>query len=151
MPLLNYTSKVPLFRTIDDIHRTLVKARAQAIMSEYDAAGHVTAISFKCPTAHGLMAFRLPCDVQRVSAVLNRAVKAREVPQRLLNDADYARRIGWRIIKDWVEAQLALIETEMATVDQVFLPYAYTPSGETVYQHMLATNFSALQLEAPKP
>ena len=37
--------------------------------------------------------------------------------------AAQARRTGWRNIKDWIDAQIALIETEMVTVQEVFLPY----------------------------
>jgi len=150
MPLLNYTTTVPTFRTIAEVQQALVKAKAQAILSEYDAGGNVTAISFKVVTQCGIMAFKLPCDVQKVCAVLNRAVREGKVPRRLLNDSDYARRVAWRILKDWIEAQMALIETEMATLDQVFLPYAHTETGETLYQRMIESKFKGLQIEGPK-
>src|SRR5438552_18436509 len=43
-----------------------------------------------------------------------------------------AVRVEWRIVKDWVEAQLALIETRMVTAQQVFLPYAIMRDGRTL-------------------
>lgn len=36
---------------------------------------------------------------------------------------EQAVRVGWRIIRDWVRAQCAIIESEMVTLEQVFLPY----------------------------
>ena len=34
-----------------------------------------------------------------------------------------AIRTSWRTLKDWVEAQMALLETGMVTMDEIFLPY----------------------------
>lgn len=42
-------------------------------------------------------------------------------------------RVAWRIVKDWVEAQMALIESGLAELPEVFLPYAVKPDGRTVY------------------
>ena len=38
--------------------------------------------------------------------------------------------ITWRILKDWVEAQMALLETGMVTMDESFLPYMVS-GGQT--------------------
>ncbi|GAI93622.1 unnamed protein product, partial [marine sediment metagenome] len=51
---------------------------------------------------------------------------------RYVNRAQ-AVRIAWRIVKDWTQAQAAIIETEMVKTEQVFLPYAITKDGQTVY------------------
>jgi cytochrome c biogenesis factor len=37
---------------------------------------------------------------------------------------------------DWYEAQLALIETRMVTMAQVFLPYAVTATSESMYEYV---------------
>ena len=44
-----------------------------------------------------------------------------------------ANRTAWRTIKEWILAQMALIETEMVTVEEVFLPYMLT-GKQTLYQ-----------------
>jgi hypothetical protein len=49
---------------------------------------------------------------------------------------DHARNVAWRVVKDWVEAQLAIIETRMVTTAQVFLPYAVTANGQTLYEYI---------------
>ena len=43
-----------------------------------------------------------------------------------------SERTAWRIVKDWVEAQMALVETRMVTVPQVFLPYTLMRNGRTL-------------------
>jgi len=45
--------------------------------------------------------------------------------------------VAWRIIKDWIEAQLAIVEAEMVEMAEVFLPYAVTKSNKTLYQDVI--------------
>ena len=49
---------------------------------------------------------------------------------------DHARRVAWRITKDWVEAQMALLATKSVTLPQLFLPYAVTDDGSTLYERI---------------
>ena len=42
-------------------------------------------------------------------------------------------RAAWRIIKEWILAQMALIETETVAVKEVFVPYMLT-GKQTLYQ-----------------
>ena len=53
---------------------------------------------------------------------------------------EQAKRVAWRIVKDWVEAQLAIIETQMVKPEQVFLPYAITQTGETLYETVISNS-----------
>ncbi|GAI38310.1 unnamed protein product, partial [marine sediment metagenome] len=47
----------------------------------------------------------------------------------------------WRNIFHWVSAQLALLETEMVRMEEIFLPYVITGSGQTIYQVMAEKHF----------
>lgn len=49
-----------------------------------------------------------------------------------------AQRTGWRILKDWVAAQLAIIEAGLATLPEVMLPYALLSDGQTLYKRVQA-------------
>jgi hypothetical protein len=131
MPLLNYTTSISADKTIGEIQKLLVKAGARAILANYRDDGTIDALSFQMPVEAGqLVGFKLPCDPEPVLLILKRDPK---VPNRL-KDRDQALRVAWRIVKDWVEAQLAIIETRMVKPEQVFLPYAVTQSGETVFE-----------------
>jgi len=73
--------------------------------------------------------------------VLQRQAYNREIPARYANKEEHAYRVAWRIIKDWVEAQMSLLETEMVKMEEIFLPYVITPWGKTVYQVMAEKRF----------
>ena len=130
MPLLNYTTTVPVARTIGQVQGLLVEAGARSIMATYDDVGRPLGLAFAVHTAHGMRTFTLPVNASRVEAVMKRdkAVAPR------LRTPEQAERVAWRIVKDWVEAQLAIIRTEMVTLDQVMLPYMHGDNGQTVYE-----------------
>lgn len=149
MPLLNYTTQISAEKTAAEIQAILARAGAMAIMTEYDPSGVLIGISFKIGTPFGPTAFSLPCDIAAVNRILDRQSRQGKVPKRLVSN-EQAARVGWRIIKNWIEAQLALVQTQMVTLDQVFLPYARTRSGETVYERYIGTGLAGLAIEAPK-
>ena len=92
------------------------------------------------------MPFVLPARIEAVERLLAKQRVMRNDPKRRM---EQARRTAWRILKDWVEAQLALIASEMVRLDEVFLPYARTRSGMSVYEALQDGGFSALALSEP--
>jgi hypothetical protein len=136
MALLNYTTKIDPDKTASEIAKCLSMHGASAVMTEYDPVdGQVTALSFKVKMGDKEMGFRLPSDYKPVLQVLGQQWQQRKIggprPDKL-----QAVRVSWRIIKDWVEAQMALVETQMVTTAQVFLPYAVMKDGRTLTQHI---------------
>ena len=129
MPLLNYTTKVPVYRSIQEIQKALVKAGASSIMQDYDSEGAVSALAFKISLNGREISFRLPSETTAVLEVM----KHDGTPRSLLTE-EHAQRVAWRIIKDWVEAQMAIVATKMVTLPQVFLPYAVNKDGTTLYE-----------------
>ena len=136
MPLLNYTSNVPASESISQISQMLAKAGARQIMYDYDDAGNIVALSFSLELEGKRISFRLPSDWHPVHALLVEARKKNTKIGTYIATEDHARNVAWRIIKDWVEAQLAIIETRMVTTAQVFLPYAATANGSTLYEYI---------------
>jgi hypothetical protein len=64
----------------------------------------------------------------------------RKVP-RGFRTQEQALRVSWRIIKDWVEAQMAIVDTKMVQLEQVFLPYVIMPDGRTLYERVRDARF----------
>ena len=129
MALLNYTTKIDADKTVGEIAKMLSKNGAQAVLTEYDEVdSYVTALSFRINVSGQLISFRLPSDWKPVLKVLESDNK---VP-RSLKHRDQAVRVAWRILKDWVEAQMALVQTRMVSTEQVFLPYAIMNDGKTL-------------------
>ena len=126
MPLLNYTTKVNVFATLGEIQGILVKHGAKKIVQDYDDDGSVTALTFGIETPAGVRGVRLPANVDAVHAVLTK--------QKVKCDREQAERVAWRIVKDWVEAQMAILESEMVQMDQIFLPYMVNNQGQTFFE-----------------
>lgn len=127
MPLLNYTTTVPASRTVAQITEILARSGAQQILTRYDG-GRAVGVAFAIEAPHGLANYTLPVDVAAVAQVMRR-----DAPPRF-KTPEQAERVAWRIMKDWIEAQIALISTRMVSFDQVMLPYMATASGQTVYE-----------------
>lgn len=127
MTLLNYTTKISVEKTLFEIQKELSSHGATAVLSEFDSDGNVIALSFKVLMDGQEAGFKLPCDWRPVQQLLKNSRKAS-------GSEEQARRTAWRIVKDWVEAQMAIVETKMVTTDQVFLPYAIAKNGQTVYE-----------------
>lgn len=126
MPIMNYTTKVDVFATLGEIQGQLVKHGAKKIMQDYDNDGHIAALSFLIDTPNGPRGIRLPANVDAVWAVLTN--------QKVKCDRDQAERVAWRIVKDWVAAQMAILESEMVQMDEIFLPYMLNDKGQTLFQ-----------------
>ncbi len=148
--LLNYTTKVEVSKSIGQIMDTLSRAGARKITTEYDDRNNVVALSFHIQTTSGEIQFKLPANPEPVLAVLNKqsndfARPSRRTRKKAMGNIDQARRVAWRIVKCWVEAQLAMIQTHMVSMDQVFLAYAvHRESGETFYEYLKTQRFSEL-------
>lgn len=133
MPLLNYTTDVPASRSIQHVQQLLVKGGARSVMAAYDEHGVPTGIAFQIVTPFGPRSFTLPVNTESVHKVL---AKDRHRDMRpSYRTQEHAERVAWRILKDWIEAQLALIASEMVSFEQVMLPYMHAEvGGRTVYE-----------------
>jgi hypothetical protein len=140
--IANYTTSISPEKTAGEITQLLAAAKATAILSEYND-GVLTAISFRIQTEFGILTFRLPVNVDGVHAIL---MRSNQIPRSLRNHAQ-ARRVAWRILLHWLDAQLALIQAGLATLDQVFLPFCQDPAGVTLYERMRQAKFSGLLLD----
>lgn len=126
MPLLNYTTKVDIYTTLGQIQGQLVKHGAKKILQDYDDSGRIIALSFMIDTPFGPRGIRLPANVDAVHKVLTK--------QKVKCDREQAERVAWRIVKDWVEAQMAILESEMVQMEEIFLPYMVSASGQTLFE-----------------
>lgn len=131
MPIANYTTEVTALKSIGEIQGILVGHGAKHILIDYEKEEPV-GLAFVVATVCGDAGFRLPANINKVQAVLTRQRVKSQV------DRQYAARVAWRILRDWIRSQMAILETEMVTLDELFLPYMETgKDGKTLYQVML--------------
>lgn len=141
MPILNYTTKISSIKTIGEISECLVKHGVKKIVTDYDDEGLATGLTFWITVEGKELYFALPCNWQ---GVLNAMEKDRKIPRSALTK-EQAIRVSWRILKDWVEAQMAIVEAQIASTAQVFLPYTIArDGGETLYEKLMSGKIKML-------
>lgn len=133
MPILNYTTQVSSENTIAQINKILVAHGAFKITTDYNDQKMAVGVTFCIVLQNRPVAFALPCNY---TGVLKAMKNDRKVPGRLCTD-EQALRVSWRILKDWVEAQMAIVEAGLAELPEVFLPYAVTADGATLYKRII--------------
>lgn len=129
MAILNYTTSISCEKTIGEIQTCLVAHGATKITTDYQDNIPI-AVTFCLIINDQMVGFSLPANYDGVLASMK---KDRKVPSRLCTK-EQALRVSWRIVKDWVEAQMAIVEAKLADVVEVFLPYLITKQGKTLYQ-----------------
>lgn len=132
MALLNYSTKIEPEQTIGEIQKMLSKHGVTVMMTEYDGP-HVAAVSFRLNIDGKPVGFKLPCNWRAVVEIFK---KVKISMKHSGGKEVQAIRTAWRIIFEWVRAQLALVEVNMVTVPQVFLPYAIMRDGRTLAEHV---------------
>ncbi len=135
MPIKNYTTKVPADRSIKEIQDALVGHGAVGVLYQYEkGTGRIAALKFQLLIEENSVSFSLPVQWRKFQAVLQ------EQRVRRCDDEDYVYRVAWRCIRDWVLAQLALYETQIVELPQVFLPFATHKDGTTLYDQVMGGN-----------
>lgn len=138
MAILNYTTSIDAYKTVSEIEYILVKHGAKAIMKNYENDA-ITGLSFLIDTGVRQIPVRLPAKVDACLAVLKKEKK--ENPRKQIKDTrEQAERVAWRILKDWVEAQMALLDIEMVRFEEIFLPYIEV-KGKTVFETIEENHF----------
>jgi hypothetical protein len=137
---LNYTTRVPARQTIAECQDLLGQAGAHSVSVLYEDR-KPAGLSFELPTPAGVRVFALPVNPDGILKLL----KTMDWPPSMrkngqaakLMTRDHAITVAWRVAKDWLEAQLAIIDASMVTIDQVMLPYLQVEPGVTVYDRFL--------------
>jgi len=135
MALKNYTSKSK--NAFDVIQKCLASHGAQKLMFDYNGQGEVIALSFAIELDGRLIGFKLPARIDQVEAVLKQERRWRNTQEL----KDQAYRTAWANIRDWITAQMALVDTRMAKMQEIFLPYMAGKNGKTLYESMEENRF----------
>lgn len=136
MPIANYTTKIDASQSVMEIQQMLVKHGATQFLINYGQEGSVEALSFQVKTPDGVLPFRLPVRPKAVQKVLED-----QGVQASYRTYEHAVKVAWRIAKDWVRAQITLIEIEMVSIQEVFLPYMLVEKNQTLYEIMANRHF----------
>lgn len=157
--LKNYTSNVPVSQTIYRIEQTLIKCGVLGITKEYGPEGEVSAVRFHIPIMGKEATIRLPADKEKAQDALwlDYADGAELTPdgksmafdwnnrkrKKRADFSDQAERTAWKIIQDWIECQMSMIQMQQAETAEVFMPYIWDGRA-TIYARVKDSGFRAL-------
>lgn len=128
MPIANYSTDVPVSRTLGHVMGMLATSGASAISQQLEQ-GQVVGISFNIETEYGWRTYRMPVRIDDVRKVL-----IADKVQPRYQTREHAARVAWRIAHDWLRAQMALIEAGMGSLDEVMMPYTLVGGNQTAYE-----------------
>ena len=128
MPLLNYTTRVNAQKTVTEVMGLLVAKGVTEVSIVYDNSQQPAGLKWTVQSPRlGRVGFALP---RNIDAVFVKLTKQRIMVTAPESRRQQAVRTSWRILKDWVEAQMSLLKTGMVTMDEIFLPYMVS-GGQT--------------------
>lgn len=140
MAILNYSTTIDALKTVAEVEYILIKHGAKSILKDIAPDGSISSVSFITDTPYGPMPIKLPVNIDPVLRVLIQEKKKKN--SKVKATKEQAERVAWRILKDWVAAQMALIEIDMVKMEQIFLPYAILgDSGQTVFEKLESKKF----------
>lgn len=161
MFLKNYTSDVPVHVTIHRIEQILLRCEVSGIMKEYGPGGKVLALTFSVKFSEDkTVAIRLPAKEEEcLSALWKDYVGTDEASsdgrvwsnprkKRTRNSfREQAEKTAWKLMQDWVEVQMSMIQLNQADIREVFMAYIWD-GKQTFFERLKSQNFRAMLPEA---
>lgn len=138
MAILNYTTSVDAFKTVSEIEYILMKHSAKSIMKNFEN-DHIVGLSFLVDVGNQQIPVKLPVKIEECLEILKR--EKQNGSKNIKATREQAERVAWRILKDWIEAQMALLDINMVQLQEIFLPYIELPTGHTIYQTLEQKQF----------
>ena len=137
MAILNYTTTIEAYKTVSEIENILVKHKATSIMKNYNSEA-IESLSFLVDVGYNQIPIKMPAKVDECLKVLQNEKKKNS---KVKATREQAERVAWRILKDWVEAQMALLDINMVKMEEVFMPYIVDKTGQTLFEKLEERRF----------
>jgi hypothetical protein len=140
---LNYTTTVDPGRTAIECIHILVKHGATNVALSVGEDKVPDGLDFIIVTPWGPRQYALPVNLTGTEKALWKAYQQGRI-RRQYAGAAQARRVAWRVLKDWLEAQLALVDAGVSELPQVMLPWMRVAVGQTLYEAVAENEMKAL-------
>lgn len=137
------TTKVSPLVTAQQIQTLLVAAGARQVLTEYNEKREITGIHFILSVDNQQLPFKMPVRTEKLFEYFRQKASGRSMRSRE-EIQEKAKRVAWRQLLRWIEAQLAFIDTGMARTEEVFMPYIEVAPGVTVFQRALEQRWAGL-------
>ncbi len=95
------------------------------------------------------MPVKLPARIDRIPAAMRHiynnkklTTSQRSLIKKVMKEPKRARNIGWRIIQDWLDAQIAVKTLDQINMLEALLPFTvWGKDGKTLYELIESSNF----------
>jgi hypothetical protein len=148
------TTEVPAERTAAEISSLLMQAGATQIATDCEG-GWIVGLRWTMRIDGMELMFGMPARVKPLYELFAQrkgwgrpygADGKPTDPQLWLK----ATRVGWRQLFRWTQAQVAMIDTGMVKVQEVFLPYWRPDGAKSLFEMMENSKFKALPEGKPQ-
>jgi hypothetical protein len=145
------TTEVPAERSASEIVAELVKAGASAINTDYQA-GVITGLRWVMQVRGVDQLFNMPVRVAPVEKLLLSRRKGCLFDEDRKRIHEQARRVAWRQLLRWTQAQMAMIQCGMAESGEVFFAYLMAPGGgQSIFEAFAESGMRMLPPGEEKP
>ena len=147
--LKNYTSTIPVERSVAMIEMMLARRGANQILKSYDPKGNPVGVAFRMMVRGVDLGFKLPARVDSCRKMLvdGMAPRSRCKRERIAKVEAQAARTAWTILFDWTEAQMAMIDLAQVEMAEVFMPYMLVNTDKTMFEAVAERGFKAMLTE----
>lgn len=130
---LNYTTTIEGEKTALDCVTMLMRFGAKNVALSVGEEKLPDGLDFTIVLPWGVTrSYSMPVNVAGTEKALARAARAGKIRSGFSNPAQ-AHRTAWRVLKDWLEVNLALIEAGAVELERVMLPYMRVSPTQDVY------------------
>lgn len=145
----NYTTKISARQTAGECVDLLADAGADHVALTMAGGGPV-GLAFRLNTPLGPRDFRLPVNVPGMRKRLTAAESDGDFAglrkaRGTFSSEEHARRVAWRVCRDWLDATVALVLAEMADMSEAFAAYRVLDGGRTVAEVLASSDTLAIE------
>jgi transcriptional regulator CtsR len=123
---------VPATQTAHECLEVLGKYRAKRAGLAYGADKVPMGITFVLDTRWGERGYEVAVNFEGTGESLERAYKDQQIERKYTGHA-HAQKVAWRVLKMWLESNLALVEAGLAEAERVLLPYVLLSPDRTLF------------------
>lgn len=135
MNIKNYTSSVPVIRSLNHIEDKLIEAGATHIAKSYKD-NKPEGIIFQIIQNNIPITFRLPAKIDLVKEhFIKRNGKRRLTTGQIEQIKMQAERTAWKLLSDLVDIRISYVQIQSAEFVEMFLPDAF--DGRTTFYERL--------------
>ena len=119
-------------RTAHECLELLARHGARKVMLDMDDEGAAVGISFRMPTSLGLLDFTITANIEGTYRQLLASQRRGDIQPRFAT-RQQAHKVAWRTLKDFVRAQVAIVEAGVIDFGQVMLGFVNVAPERTAW------------------